>query len=95
MLVSEVSAEDCKKAADLINGIRGLKLEGSTVVDAAKLVDGLRWLQDTAVKMAQAYSVGAAEKPAASAEPPKEGFAIKQHVPGTVGADQSGNRKRR
>lgn len=95
MLVSEVSAEDCKKAADLINGIRVLKLEGTPLADAAKLIDGLRWLQDTAIKMAQAYSAVAAEKPAAPAEPPKEGFAIKQHVPGTVGADQSGNRKRR
>lgn len=80
MLVLEVGKDDCKKLADFLNSLR-LTVGGSPNFSAMiSFADGVRWLQDLAIKMAQTYS---AELESSQVEEKKpEGFTVKNYSPG-------------
>jgi len=88
MLVSGVTEEDCKKAADLIVGISKMRSSADLAVpDMAKIVDAMRWLQALALEMAKDFKASKPEPAVA-----QETFKIKEYNPGEI---KSGNKRRR
>lgn len=82
MNLSDVSKDDCKYVAQLINmlQIATMEINGKDMCAGA---DSLRWLQALAVNMASAYAGGAntqAPVPAAS-----EGLKVRAYNPGGRG----------
>jgi hypothetical protein len=76
--VSEVSKDDCMKAAQLINMLQIAKYEigGKDMCAGA---DSIRWLQELATGMAKGYQSEAQETAAPKAP---EGLAVKSYSPG-------------
>ena len=71
----KVTKEDCLALANFINALRGAKLPEAGLPQIMAFADGVRWLQDLAQGMAQAYAKGQ--------EPLKEeGFTVKAIHPG-------------
>lgn len=79
MKVSDVSKDDCIKAAQLINMLQLGKYDVGGK-DMCAGADSIRWLQSLAVEMAGAHA--GTTKPAA---PPPEGLAVKTYNPGKPG----------
>jgi hypothetical protein len=75
MKVSDVSKDDCIRAAQLINMLRiaEYKIDGKDICAGA---DSIRWLQQLAVEMAKVYT------PAVNSS---EGLSVKSYNPGKRG----------
>lgn len=54
--LSYITREDCLALANFITVLRGAKLPDAALPQICQFADGVRWLQDLAGTMAQAYA---------------------------------------
>lgn len=81
MDVKDVEKDDCKTLADFLHALRQMSGNGTAFGAMIAFVDGVRWLQDLAIRMAEVYSEemdDAKQKDKAKGE----GFTVKSYNPG-------------
>lgn len=77
MKCSEVQASDCRTLADLMHRLKLMNPPSNfTISEMVVITDGVRWLQNLAQEMAQAY---AAQQVKPQAEPSSELKVTKYH----------------
>jgi hypothetical protein len=79
MEVSNISKDDCKKLAEFLNSLRNMVGGSPNFQSAIHFSDGVRWLQNLAVKMAEKYSIEIDDN---IKNMDKENFKIKNYSPG-------------
>ncbi len=63
MKPTEITAKDCKTLADFLTKLKGMNLPQAQVMDMVLITDGIRWLQDLALAMADGFSKQQGEAP--------------------------------
>lgn len=87
MKLAEVSKDDCRLMAQLINMVQIGRYEVGGK-DMCAGADALRWLQGLAVEAAECLKnqvVSLPETPPAAPDPPDEGLKVKTYNPGKIG----------
>lgn len=64
MRPTEITAKDCKTLADFLTKMKPMTFPQASVMDMVFIVDGIRWLQDLAMAMADGFSKQGGTPPA-------------------------------